>query len=1178
MPTLATGERRIVSVLFADIQRSTRIAEKLGPERSKLMFDEVLRLMRQEVERLGGTVAQLTGDGVFALFGAPTAHEDDAERAVYAALAIHDALGRYDADVGPAYGIELRARVAVNTGPVVVPSDDEPPERRYNALGDTVNVAARLQGAAGPGGVCVGARTARQVGVAFELESLGELELKGKSAPVAAFLVSGAREIPAQRPSGPLIGRERELLELDRVFDGLLDGAGAVVSITGEPGIGKSRLLAETRERYCGRVRILEGHAAAHAEERPYWSVRELLREWLELGLSDPEARVRLELRAGLARALGGEAEEAYPFFAILLGLGLEGEQAQRLDELSRDSIQRQTVDWFLRLAVELGREQPLCLMFEDLESADEATLALLDELLDVTEQEAVALVLLHRSDPEHEAWKVVDRARRRYRHRFFELELGPLPSEAARELAAARAGAYLPSQASAILIERSGGNPFFLEEVLRDLVERGALIREDGHIRLATGFDRLALPALVQEALQARFDRLEASTREVLAGAAVIGRSFGLPLLERLFPRERLIPALAELQRLELVIEQRRQPAREYRFRHGVVQEVAYATLVDERRRDLHLKVGEALEEMYRESLEEVHGVLADHFSRAEEPERAAKYLLQAGDAARMVYADEEALAYYREALVFLDRLGDTERARETLLKVGLTHHLAFDFPAASSAYRDAFRLAPTTSIGLEPSETMCVAVSGLGATDLVPGGAYASDTKWLTESLYRGLVTFDRELNVVPAVAERLEVSREGRVYRFALDPGARWSDGSPVTAGDFVLSLERMRADRAPSAHLLDDVEDAHAVDESTLEVRLSHPRSYFLYLLALWWSPWPAHRSDEATGALRSGTLVTNGPFCVDEITNERARFVVNPHWHRRRGNVQSVEILFLGLEGFAPYDEAWLEGLTDIHFGGARSAVEGPHTVVESSPRLSLRFLRLRTRPPFDDQRVRQAFAHAVDPEEMFRRISVELDLIPSHGVSPGRGGLLPPAMPGHGHRSGFAHDLEQARTLLARAGYPGGHGLPQLEVTVNHEVVGAILAEQFSRLGATVEVVIDAQQARDLSSGNDHVTSSGWDADYPDPDGVLGTLNEITFHDPEAKVMLTKAAAATDRDERLRLYQAIDTYLVAERAYAVPTQYNRSITLRRPWIEGFWQNPLVTAPFDEFIVRPELRP
>ncbi len=1020
-------------------------------------------------------------------------------------------------------------------------------------------------------------RTARQLGEAFQLEPLGELELKGISAPISAFIVTGVREVGTARPTGPFVGREEELGGLEALLEALLEGAGAVVSITGEPGIGKSRLLAEVRERYGDSIRFLEGHAITGADERPYWSIRELLRDWLGMGVSDPEARVRLELRAALARTLGDEAEEAYVFFATLLGLRLEGEQAETLEELSRDSIQRQTTDWVLRLVTELAHERPLCLAFEDFESADEATRALLDELLNITEQEAVALVLLHRSDPEHEAWHLVDLARWRHRHRFLELELEPLPSHTARQLAASRADAELPGEASDILVERSGGNPFFLEEALRDLVERGALVRQNGRVQLAADFDSIAIPAVVQEALQARFDRLEPSTRELLAMAAVIGRSFGLPLLERLFPRERTTPALAELQRLELVVEQRRQPAPEYRFRHGVVQEVAYATLTEARRRDLHLRVGEALEEIHRESPEEVYGTLAHHFSEGDEPQRAATYLLSAGDAARTVFAEEEAVAYYRAALIFLERLGETERARETLFKIALTHHLGFDFTRVSAAYREAFRLpAPSTS-ARSLSESVRVAVTELTPADLVPGVAYSVDTKWLIESLYRGLVSVDSDLNIVPAVAEGMDVSNDGRVYSFALDARARWSDGAPVTAGDFVFSLEQMREEAAPTAHLLDDVETARAVDERTLEVRLAYPRSYFLYLVAVWWYPRPRHRPD-VERAFRRGDLVTNGPFRLDELTTERARFVANPHWHGRRGNVGTVEILLFGVGDPEPYVEAWVQGVTEIEALRERRAVEAPNTVAEITPQLGISFLHLRPRPPFDDQRVRQAFARAVDADQLYERVAAERDFGPGQGTAPRRGGLLPPAMPGHGHRSGPGYNLEEARRLLALAGYPNGRGLPPVELTVPAEDTGAVISEQFSRLGADVQVVVDAAEARMVGSGEAHVTATAWQADYPDPDGILRTLNDVAFRDPEASAMLADAAAATDRDERLRRYQAIDTYLVGARAYAVPTYYGRIVSLRRPWISGYWRSPLAPAPFDDLVVRPELRP
>jgi class 3 adenylate cyclase len=238
------GERRIVAALFVDVADSTTIAEQLGPDRSKFLFDEVVGLMAEQVRAYGGTVAQLTGDGLFAVFGAPVAHEDDSIRAVRAGRAIHDALLGYGGEVAEAYGIELSARVAVNTGPVVL-VEERPDDERYNALGDTANVAARLQTVAGDGGVAIGAETARQVSRAFALEDLGELDLKGKSAPVRAYRVTGELEAAEPIARTPFVGRSEELRVLTDALEDAVDGRGAVVSVTGEAGIGKSRLVRE---------------------------------------------------------------------------------------------------------------------------------------------------------------------------------------------------------------------------------------------------------------------------------------------------------------------------------------------------------------------------------------------------------------------------------------------------------------------------------------------------------------------------------------------------------------------------------------------------------------------------------------------------------------------------------------------------------------------------------------------------------------------------------------------------------------------------------------------------------------------------------------------------------------------------------------------------------------------
>ena len=299
----SAGERRIVSVLLVDIAGSTAIGETLGPERSKFLFDEVVRLLGSETKRFGGVVAQFTGDGLYALFGVPNAHEDDAERAVRAALGMHAALAGYAKDVAEAYGVEVAARIGVNTGPVVLLREDTPAEERYNALGDTVNTAARLQTHAGSGGVVVGPVTARQVEPSFELESVGSLELKGKTDPVAAFRVLGERD-RVSRQLTPLVGRDHEVAVLDEIFSEVSDGRGAIVAITGEPGIGKSRLAVEIRARWDDRVRFLGAQGISYAQDVPYYPVRELLRGFLGLGVGDPEARVRLELKAQLEAIL----------------------------------------------------------------------------------------------------------------------------------------------------------------------------------------------------------------------------------------------------------------------------------------------------------------------------------------------------------------------------------------------------------------------------------------------------------------------------------------------------------------------------------------------------------------------------------------------------------------------------------------------------------------------------------------------------------------------------------------------------------------------------------------------------------------------------------------------------------------------------------------------------------
>jgi ABC-type transport system substrate-binding protein/class 3 adenylate cyclase len=1170
---VATGERRIVSVLVADVVGSTAIGEQLGPERSKFLIDEVMRIMTEQVRRFDGTVAQLVGDEMLALFGVPVSHEDDAERALRAALAIQRALAQYAQEVEAAYGVQLAVRIGVNTGPVVVgvQGDGEDGYDPFNALGDTVNVASRLQEIAGQGGVVIGPTTKRQVETNFELEEMGAQDLKGLGSPMDTFRVMRALESEPAPPSLPLVGRDFELTVLERTMDALVEGRGAIVSIIGEPGIGKTRLVWEVRDRYRERARFIEARGVSYAQNFPYWPIRDLLREWLGVGATTPEARVRLELKAELAHLLGKEeAEDAYPFLASLVGVTLEPEAQGAIKELNRESIQSRTFEVFFELVCKLAEEEPLCLVFEDVHWADEATLELIESALGITDESAVALFFLCRPERDHGSWRLIERARQLYPHRYREVEVRPLPADSSRVLVSHAAEGELPESVAELLAERSGGNPFFLEEAIRDLIERGALQRRNGGWELAVDVEELAIPAAVQGTLQARLDRLDPQAREALSLAAVIGRTFGLPLLERLVPDD-LMQALSELQRLDLIVEKRRRPNLEYRFRHGLVQEVAYASLVDSKRRKLHKRVGEALESIFQESPEEAYGLLARHFTEADEPEKAVEYLLKAGDAARAVYADKEALDHYAKARVYLARIGDERRARDTLFKMALAYHVAFDFEKAEEMYDEAFSCGVPGDPRLPSTERLETASGRPG--ELSPGEVYSTEGGYFAELLFRGLLMVDSELNVVPAMADNFRVSSDGLTYLFRIKEDARWSDGEPVTADDYAYAWRRMREQETRTAILMEDVETAEPLDDRTLEVRLREPRSYFPYILCSAWAfPWPRHRC-EALGDewATPENLVGNGPFVLVEYDDDHALLQANPHWAGARGNIGEIHFSFYS-KG-ARMIEEWQEGRFDLLHVWDVLPEDEPLTLSEVVSELSLQYVGFRAdRPPFSNELVRKAFCHAVDRDLLVSQY-------PRAGLyrAASRGGAIPPAMPAHSHRVGLEYDLEKARALLDEAGYPGGKGLPEIEVIVPHWLQPLEpLVELWKPIGARVNITTRKAHVDWDALGDAHMWWTGWTADYPDPDGFfrgLLTLGQWPFYrDDDILELLERGRSLRDQGERMRVYHEVDHLWVGERAAILPIAYPRSNLLRRPWIEGLWASALSRAHLDTVVV------
>jgi ABC-type transport system substrate-binding protein/class 3 adenylate cyclase len=1157
------GERRVVSVLMADIAGSTAIGERLGPERSKFLFDEVMRLMTAEVERYEGTVAQLLGDGLLAMFGAPVAHEDDSERAVRAGLAIQRALAAYAVEVREAYDIELGARIAVNTGPVVVSAGEGDDGRRYNALGDTVNVTARLQALSSQTEVTLGPQTAAQVRGCFELEELGETQIRGREAPIDSFRVLSELEPMRRRPSEPMVGRDADLGILGDVLERLADGIGAIVSITGEPGIGKSRLVLEAADPLRDRLRVLEGRGLSYTESFPYWPIRELLRDWLGIGQLASEARARLDLKTALHGAFGDDPEP-YPFLAGLLGLQPDAE-SNGLREFSGEAISRRSGEVVAELLGRLARERPLLVVLEDLHWADEPTLELIESLFALTESEPLGLVMLYRTDREAPSWRMGERARQLYPHRYREIELRALDAPAGERLVEALADGPLPDGVASLLVQRAGGNPLFLAEALRDQIERGTLERATEGWS-ATSDSPLEVPALVQGVLQARLDRLDPAAREVVAVAAVVGRRFGMPLLELLVDPTTLPAALSQLLRLELIVEEQRRPFPAYRFRLGLAQEAAYATITEARRKALHGRVGRALEQ-----LTESEGVsgrtlahLARHFSEADDAPRAAEYLILAGDAARAIYADQEAIHHYRRARSFLQRIGDDRRSRETLFKIALVHHLAFDFASAESAYDEAFACKVEAIVQPEAVERLVTALPP--PTHLAPGLEYISDVSALTAHVFNGLLVVDRDLNVMPSLADNFRVSADGLSYLFQIRGTARWSDGEPVTAHDFVDTWERARRLSTATAFLLEDMERAEALDDHTLEVTLSAPRNYFLYVLAAPASyPWPRHLC-ERFGELWHGEqpLVSNGPFLLDDVREDCLTLVANPSFDGARGNLREVEVRYrdAGSDPVARWNEGEYDALSTAHALG-ESINE---TDLSVAPALGTTMLGFHLIKPFDDPRVRSAVA-AVIAELGGEMERLGMAARPSRG-----GGLMPPAMPGHMHHTRAELTLDQARELLAEAGFAGGEGMPAVRSALPPYLrpLEASLTERLAQLGLGCEVTW-VERGAPISPLDCHLWLSTWLADYPDPDGFFRGLmtdrQDGLLENANLTDLLAEARASRDRDERLRLYSEVDHRLV-EQSLLVPVAYSRAVLLTRPWVHGLWANALTPIRFD----------
>lgn len=672
-------ERKVVTVLFADLAGSTELAQRQDPEQLRQLLSAFFDEMSQQIRSFGGTVEKYAGDAIMAVFGVPKVHEDDAERAVRAAMAMRESLAQLNPLFEQEYDARLELRVGIATGEVVAATDER---REMLVTGETANLAARLQSAGS--GIVVSDVTQKLLARLLDCRRLEPLTLKGFSQPVTAYEVSGLRTLDAAPRgipglSSPVVGRDAEAATLRRAVEELQRGLGQIVFLIGEAGIGKSRLKIELRETLPEGVRWLEGRCQAYTQNTSYAPVVQLLRAALGLGPSEAQAVARARLRAGLRSLVGDRHDEVQPTIAHLLGIELEARrQADRPTD--PQTLKSQLILAFRALLEGLTIHGPAILTIEDIHWADAATIELLILLTELTDHLPLMILVTSRPDPEGTAWDLRFHAQRNFPHRLVEISLPTLrPEDTAQLIRNLLHVAELPEDLKGRIMERAEGNPFFLEEILRSLIDEGVLQREGDRWIAGRRLERLAMPDTLRGVIAARIDRLPQDVKATLQHAAVVGRFFAGRLLAALADSGQNVDrAIAHLLRAELIREFARLPEPEYIFKHALTHEAAYASILAEQRRRLHERVAEHLEGSVGDRSGEHAAVLADHWLRADRIEEALGWTLRAADRARGLYARPEAIAHYWQALNLLARLPTTpERQRmhaETVLALART------------------------------------------------------------------------------------------------------------------------------------------------------------------------------------------------------------------------------------------------------------------------------------------------------------------------------------------------------------------------------------------------------------------------------------------------------------------------------------------------------------------------
>jgi len=662
------GERKQVTVMFCDMESFTPFVEKLGPEKAYSVMDEIYEILIHKVHEFEGTVNEMTGDGIMALFGAPIALEDAPQRALRSALAIHSEIAEFNVKreaIDP-----IKMRIGIHTGPAVLGTLGNNLRVEFKAVGDTVNLASRMEGLAEPGTTFVTEDTFRLTEGLFRFDPLGEKAVKGKESTVPVYkLLSAKKDVHRPRLGlersiySEMVGRDKELNRLELQVMKAINGEGSVVNIIGEAGIGKSRLLAELKNRdVIKQVTLFEGRAISTGRNLSFYPVIDLLKQWARISEDDSGAGALSKLETAIRRVVPADLDEILPFVATLMGMKLSGRYAERAKGMEGEALEKLILKHMRNLLIKATELKPHVIVMEDIHWSDTSSIELTVALFRLVETQRIVFINVFRPGYKETGDQIVEAIKERVPDYYVEINLQPLNERMSETLI--NNMLHIKGLKHAVIdqiVERADGNPFFLEEVVRSFIDHGAVVQKDGVFEATRKIDRMVIPHTINDVLMARIDRLEEKTRDLVKVASVIGRNFFYRILSEVAKTiEDIDKSLSYLQEIQLIRERKRMGELEYLFKHALAQEAAYESILHQTRKELHIKVADSIEKVFKERLHEFYGMLAYHYSKGENLDKAEEYMIKAGELALSSSASSEALRYYREAFdLYLKKYG---------------------------------------------------------------------------------------------------------------------------------------------------------------------------------------------------------------------------------------------------------------------------------------------------------------------------------------------------------------------------------------------------------------------------------------------------------------------------------------------------------------------------------------